>query len=67
MRKLLHGLASFLQSPWISSTSKLLQTGPTGLSSRSFPVYLLFVPPVVAFLGILAITLRNQFADFTNL
>ena len=34
---------------------------------RSFPVYLLFVPPVVAFLGIFAISLRNQFAEFTNL
>jgi putative effector of murein hydrolase LrgA (UPF0299 family) len=30
-------------------------------------MYLLFVPPVVAFVGIFAISLRNQFADRTNL
>ena len=37
------------------------------LISRSFAVYLLFVPPVLAFVGIFAISLRNQFAEFTNL
>jgi hypothetical protein len=30
-------------------------------------MYLLFVPPVVAFVGIFAITLRNQFTEKTNL
>jgi hypothetical protein len=30
-------------------------------------MYLLFVPPVVSFVGIFAITLRNQFARQTNI
>lgn len=30
-------------------------------------MYLLFAPPVVAFFGIFAITLRNQFTEKTNL
>jgi hypothetical protein len=30
-------------------------------------MYLLFVPPVLAFVGIFAISLRNQFARYTNL
>jgi hypothetical protein len=30
-------------------------------------MYLLFVPPVVSFVGIFAISLRNQFAEYTNL
>lgn len=30
-------------------------------------MYLLFVPPVVAFVAIFAISLRNQFAEYTNL
>jgi hypothetical protein len=40
----------------------------TGLLQRSHPrMYLLFVPAVLAFVGIFAITLRNQFAERTNL
>jgi len=34
---------------------------------KEFRMYLLFAPPVLAFVGIFAITLRNQFADYTNL
>jgi len=30
-------------------------------------MYLFFLPPVLAFVGIFAISLRNQFAGFTNL
>lgn len=30
-------------------------------------MYLLFVPPVVSFVGIFAITLRNHFARQTNI
>jgi putative effector of murein hydrolase LrgA (UPF0299 family) len=29
-------------------------------------MYLFFVPPVVSFVAIFAISLRNQFADYTN-
>ena len=35
--------------------------------SKETPVYLLFAPPVLAFVGIFAISLRNQFARQTNL
>jgi len=37
------------------------------LLKEPFAMYLFFVPPAIAFLGIFAISLRNQFADYTNL
>jgi len=37
------------------------------LIAEGVRMYLLFIPPVLAFVGIFAITLRNQFADYTNL
>jgi putative effector of murein hydrolase LrgA (UPF0299 family) len=40
---------------------------PAYLLKELSAMYLLFVPPVVAFVGIFAISLRNQFADRTNL
>jgi hypothetical protein len=37
------------------------------LLKKEYPMYLLFLPPVLAFVGIFAISLRNQFADYTDL
>jgi hypothetical protein len=52
-----------------TSRKQQFQTGSTGvlLKERRFAMYLLFIPPVLAFLCIFAISLRNQFADYTNI
>lgn len=34
---------------------------------KGFPMYLLFVPPVVSFVAIFTLSIHNQFATQTNL
>jgi len=65
LRKFLHGLARILHSLPASNNSR---PGRSGLLLKEpFAMYLFFVPPAIAFLGIFVISLRNQFADYTNL
>ena len=62
--KLLHVLARNLH---FLQTKQKLNAGYTGSLLKELFMYLLFVPPVLSFMAIFAITLRNQFADYTNL
>jgi hypothetical protein len=55
-------------SPCYESGQETKTSAPqVGPSAKEHPMYLLFAPPVVAFFGIFAITLRNQFTEKTNL
>ncbi len=50
------------------SQAKKVKLRPhSALLPRSISMYLLFAPTVIAFVGIFAITLRNQFTEKTNL
>ncbi len=64
--KCVQNVAPFGNSLAISEVKTTLRRLPGLLLKRS-PMYLFFLPPVLAFVGIFAISLRNQFADLTNL